>query len=141
VWCPHSGGTDEAGASVENARAFVSGLVSHLQSMVGTPRMPGKSVDTFSVRRVRRGPRAGEDARAVPDHTPTDRDVPDGADEERHHGFDASTVADAGTEGATGEPPSGYAAGAFSLSITPCDLLFVESFLLTTYNGAMASNS
>lgn len=44
---PHSGGTDEAGASVENARAFVSNLVSHLRSMVGTPRMPGKSVDTY----------------------------------------------------------------------------------------------
>ncbi|CAM0875080.1 unnamed protein product [Alopecurus aequalis] len=44
---PHSGGTDEAGASVENARAFVSGLVSHLRSLVGTPRMPGKSVDTY----------------------------------------------------------------------------------------------
>jgi exo-beta-1,3-glucanase (GH17 family) len=44
---PHSGGADEAGASVENARAFVSGLVSHLRSMVGTPRMPGKSVDTY----------------------------------------------------------------------------------------------
>ncbi|VAH94914.1 unnamed protein product [Triticum turgidum subsp. durum] len=44
---PHSGGADEAGASVENARAFVSNLVSHLRSMVGTPRMPGKSVDTY----------------------------------------------------------------------------------------------
>ncbi|XP_044980140.1 glucan endo-1,3-beta-glucosidase 7-like [Hordeum vulgare subsp. vulgare] len=44
---PHSGGTDEAGASVENAHAFVSNLVSHLRSMVGTPRMPGKSVDTY----------------------------------------------------------------------------------------------
>uniref|UniRef100_A0ACD5WE17 Uncharacterized protein n=1 Tax=Avena sativa TaxID=4498 RepID=A0ACD5WE17_AVESA len=44
---PHSGGADEAGASVENARAFVSGLVSHLRSLVGTPRMPGKSVDTY----------------------------------------------------------------------------------------------
>ncbi|XP_037429049.1 glucan endo-1,3-beta-glucosidase 7-like [Triticum dicoccoides] len=44
---PHRGGADEAGASVENARAFVSNLVSHLRSMVGTPRMPGKSVDTY----------------------------------------------------------------------------------------------
>ncbi|KAM3294411.1 hypothetical protein ACQJBY_037352 [Aegilops geniculata] len=44
---PHSGGADEAGANVENARAFVSNLVSHLRSMVGTPRMPGKSVDTY----------------------------------------------------------------------------------------------
>lgn len=44
---PHSGGPDEAGATVENARAFVSNLVSHLQSLAGTPRVPGKSVDTY----------------------------------------------------------------------------------------------
>uniref|UniRef100_A0A0E0KID6 glucan endo-1,3-beta-D-glucosidase n=1 Tax=Oryza punctata TaxID=4537 RepID=A0A0E0KID6_ORYPU len=44
---PHSGGADEAGATVENARAFVSGLVSHLRSMAGTPRAPGKPVDTY----------------------------------------------------------------------------------------------
>uniref|UniRef100_A0A0D9VYC6 glucan endo-1,3-beta-D-glucosidase n=1 Tax=Leersia perrieri TaxID=77586 RepID=A0A0D9VYC6_9ORYZ len=45
---PHAGGDDEAGAAtVENARAFVAGLVSHLRSMAGTPRMPGKPVDTY----------------------------------------------------------------------------------------------
>ncbi|XP_062214751.1 glucan endo-1,3-beta-glucosidase 7-like [Phragmites australis] len=44
---PHKGDPDEAGATVENARAFVSGLVSHLRSMAGTPRVPGKSVDTY----------------------------------------------------------------------------------------------
>ncbi|KAL5210800.1 hypothetical protein ABZP36_006423 [Zizania latifolia] len=44
---PHSGGPDEAVATVENARAFVSNLVSHLRSMAGTPRVPGKSVDTY----------------------------------------------------------------------------------------------
>ncbi|KAL5217190.1 hypothetical protein ABZP36_017874 [Zizania latifolia] len=44
---PHSGGPDEAGATVENARAFVANLVSHLRSMAGTPRVPGKSVDTY----------------------------------------------------------------------------------------------
>ncbi|WVZ79150.1 LOW QUALITY PROTEIN: hypothetical protein U9M48_026761 [Paspalum notatum var. saurae] len=44
---PHKGDADEAGATVENARAFVSGLVSHLQSLAGTPRVPGKSVDTY----------------------------------------------------------------------------------------------
>uniref|UniRef100_J3LSB1 glucan endo-1,3-beta-D-glucosidase n=1 Tax=Oryza brachyantha TaxID=4533 RepID=J3LSB1_ORYBR len=44
---PHSGGTDEAGATAENARAFVAGLVSHLRSMAGTPRVPGESVDTY----------------------------------------------------------------------------------------------
>ncbi|CAN6292311.1 unnamed protein product [Urochloa humidicola] len=44
---PHKGDPDEAGATVENARAFVSGLVSHLRSLAGTPRAPGKSVDTY----------------------------------------------------------------------------------------------
>ncbi|KAG8097990.1 hypothetical protein GUJ93_ZPchr0013g37842 [Zizania palustris] len=44
---PHSGGPNEAVATVENARAFVSNLVSHLRSMAGTPRVPGKSVDTY----------------------------------------------------------------------------------------------
>ncbi|WVZ60316.1 hypothetical protein U9M48_010360 [Paspalum notatum var. saurae] len=44
---PHKGDTDEAGATVENAGAFVSGLVSHLRSLAGTPRVPGKSVDTY----------------------------------------------------------------------------------------------
>jgi hypothetical protein len=44
---PHKGDPDEAGATVENARAFVSGLVSHLSSLAGTPRAPGKSVVTY----------------------------------------------------------------------------------------------
>ncbi|MBO8831445.1 hypothetical protein INO48_14300, partial [Staphylococcus aureus] len=44
---PHKGDTDEAGATAENARAFVSGLVSHLSSLAGTPRAPGKSVETY----------------------------------------------------------------------------------------------
>ena len=44
---PHKGDPDEAGATAENARAFVSGLVSHLRSLAGTPRVPGKSVDTY----------------------------------------------------------------------------------------------
>ncbi|XP_062212248.1 glucan endo-1,3-beta-glucosidase 7-like [Phragmites australis] len=44
---PHKGDPDESGATVENARAFVSGLVSHLRSLAGTPRVPGKSVDTY----------------------------------------------------------------------------------------------
>ncbi|KAL6843473.1 hypothetical protein ACP4OV_026535 [Aristida adscensionis] len=44
---PHKGDADEAGATPENARAFVSGLVSHLRSMAGTPRAPGKPVDTY----------------------------------------------------------------------------------------------
>ncbi|KAG2535612.1 glucan endo-1,3-beta-glucosidase 7-like [Panicum virgatum] len=44
---PHKGDPDEAGATAENARAFVSGLVSHLRSLAGTPRVPGKSVETY----------------------------------------------------------------------------------------------
>lgn len=44
---PYRGDSDEVGTTVENARAFVGNLVSHLRSMVGTPLMPGKSVDTY----------------------------------------------------------------------------------------------
>ncbi|TVU45327.1 hypothetical protein EJB05_04811 [Eragrostis curvula] len=44
---PHKGDADEAGATPENAGAYVSGLVAHLRSLAGTPRVPGKSVDTY----------------------------------------------------------------------------------------------
>ncbi|KAJ6409735.1 hypothetical protein OIU84_009267 [Salix udensis] len=44
---PYNGDGNEAGASVENARAYNGNLISHLRSMVGTPLMPGKSVDTY----------------------------------------------------------------------------------------------
>lgn len=44
---PYSGGIDEAGASVENARSYNGNLIAHLRSMTGTPLMPGKSVDTY----------------------------------------------------------------------------------------------
>ncbi|KAK1293412.1 Glucan endo-1,3-beta-glucosidase 7 [Acorus calamus] len=44
---PYKGDPNEVGATVENAKAYNGGLVSHLRSMVGTPLMPGKSVDTY----------------------------------------------------------------------------------------------
>ncbi|CAJ1933494.1 unnamed protein product [Sphenostylis stenocarpa] len=44
---PSRGDTNEVGATVENARAYNGNLIAHLRSMVGTPFMPGKSVDTF----------------------------------------------------------------------------------------------
>ncbi|KAJ0754796.1 putative glucan endo-1,3-beta-D-glucosidase [Helianthus annuus] len=44
---PYKGGDDEAGATVENAKAYNGNLVAHLRSMVGTPLMPGKSIDTY----------------------------------------------------------------------------------------------
>ncbi|XP_044474621.1 glucan endo-1,3-beta-glucosidase 7-like [Mangifera indica] len=44
---PSKGDGDEAGASVENAKAYNGGLIAHLRSKVGTPLMPGKSVDTY----------------------------------------------------------------------------------------------
>ncbi|KAJ6795934.1 putative glucan endo-1,3-beta-glucosidase 7 [Iris pallida] len=44
---PYNGDTSEAGATVENAKAFTAGLVNHLRTLVGTPLMPGKSVDTY----------------------------------------------------------------------------------------------
>ncbi|XP_020258288.1 glucan endo-1,3-beta-glucosidase 7-like [Asparagus officinalis] len=44
---PYKGDPNENGASVDNAKAFNGNLVQHLRSMVGTPLMPGKSVDTY----------------------------------------------------------------------------------------------
>ncbi|KAL5562971.1 hypothetical protein UlMin_032718 [Ulmus minor] len=44
---PYQGDSNEVGPSVENARAYNGNLIAHLRSMIGTPLMPGKSVDTY----------------------------------------------------------------------------------------------
>lgn len=44
---PYKGDSNEVGPSIENAKAYNGNLISHLKSMVGTPLMPGKSVDTY----------------------------------------------------------------------------------------------
>ncbi|CAK9181457.1 unnamed protein product [Ilex paraguariensis] len=44
---PYKGDANEVGPSVDNARAYNGNLINHLKSMVGTPLMPGKSVDTY----------------------------------------------------------------------------------------------
>lgn len=44
---PYSGDSNEVGPSVENAKAYNGNLIAHLRSLVGTPLMPGKSVDTY----------------------------------------------------------------------------------------------
>ncbi|KAG6777835.1 hypothetical protein POTOM_017672 [Populus tomentosa] len=44
---PYNGDSIEVGPGIENARAYNGNLVAHLRSMVGTPLMPGKSVDTY----------------------------------------------------------------------------------------------
>ncbi|KAL6893627.1 hypothetical protein ACP4OV_007725 [Aristida adscensionis] len=44
---PTRGDAGEAGATAENARAYVSNLVAHLRSGAGTPLMPGKAVETY----------------------------------------------------------------------------------------------
>ncbi|KAJ3672853.1 hypothetical protein LUZ60_006227 [Juncus effusus] len=44
---PHNGDPNEPGANVDNARAYNGNLVKHLRSLVGTPRVPGKSVETY----------------------------------------------------------------------------------------------
>ncbi|XP_024522874.1 glucan endo-1,3-beta-D-glucosidase isoform X1 [Selaginella moellendorffii] len=44
---PSQGGSDEVGASVDNARAFTSGLVAHLASSSGTPLRPRQQLDTY----------------------------------------------------------------------------------------------
>ncbi|KAF3320507.1 glucan endo-1,3-beta-glucosidase 7-like protein [Carex littledalei] len=44
---PHSGDATEPGATMENAREYNGNLVTHLRSLSGTPRVPGKSVETY----------------------------------------------------------------------------------------------
>lgn len=44
---PYNGDSNEVGTSVENAKAYNGNLIAHLRSLVGTPLMPGKSVDTY----------------------------------------------------------------------------------------------
>ncbi|TQD81281.1 hypothetical protein C1H46_033163 [Malus baccata] len=44
---PYHGDDNEIGPSVENARAYNGNLIAHLRSMVGTPLMPGKSVEMY----------------------------------------------------------------------------------------------
>jgi hypothetical protein len=44
---PTKGDPTEAGATVDNARAYVSNLVAHLRSGAGTPLMPGKKFETY----------------------------------------------------------------------------------------------
>ncbi|KAF8409953.1 hypothetical protein HHK36_002472 [Tetracentron sinense] len=44
---PYKGDSNEVGPSVENAKAYNGNLIAHLRSMVGTPLMPGKSIDTY----------------------------------------------------------------------------------------------
>ncbi|GLT71288.1 hypothetical protein SLA2020_433190 [Shorea laevis] len=44
---PYKGDGNEVGPSIENAKAYNGNLIAHLRSMVGTPLMPGKSVDTY----------------------------------------------------------------------------------------------
>ncbi|XP_034914470.1 glucan endo-1,3-beta-glucosidase 7 isoform X1 [Populus alba] len=44
---PFKGDDTDVGPSIENAKAYNGNLIAHLRSMVGTPLMPGKSVDTY----------------------------------------------------------------------------------------------
>ncbi|PHT51194.1 Glucan endo-1,3-beta-glucosidase 7 [Capsicum baccatum] len=44
---PYKGDSNEVGPSIENAKAYNGNLIAHLRSMVGTPLMPGTSVDTY----------------------------------------------------------------------------------------------
>ena len=47
---PFKGDDNDVGPSIENAKAYNGNLIAHLRSIVGTPLMPGKSVDTFGPR-------------------------------------------------------------------------------------------
>lgn len=44
---PSHGDANEVGPSLDNAKAYNGNLITHLRSLVGTPLMPGKSVDTY----------------------------------------------------------------------------------------------
>lgn len=44
---PYRGDNNEVGPSVENAKAYNGNLIKHLRSMVGTPLIPGKPVETY----------------------------------------------------------------------------------------------
>ncbi|KAM5548912.1 hypothetical protein ABKV19_000364 [Rosa sericea] len=44
---PYRGDSNEVGPSVENAKAYNGNLIQHLRSMVGTPLIPGKPVETY----------------------------------------------------------------------------------------------
>ncbi|XP_041996874.1 glucan endo-1,3-beta-D-glucosidase-like isoform X1 [Salvia splendens] len=44
---PYKGDSNEVGTTLENAKAYNGNLINHLRSKVGTPLMPGKSVDTY----------------------------------------------------------------------------------------------
>ncbi|CAI9781924.1 unnamed protein product [Fraxinus pennsylvanica] len=44
---PHGGDPNEVGPSLDNAKTYVGNLINHLKSKVGTPLMPGKSIDTY----------------------------------------------------------------------------------------------
>ncbi|XP_051147452.1 glucan endo-1,3-beta-D-glucosidase-like [Andrographis paniculata] len=44
---PYKGDSNEIGPSLDNAKAYNGNLIKHLRSKVGTPLMPGKSVDTY----------------------------------------------------------------------------------------------
>ncbi|XP_042065058.1 glucan endo-1,3-beta-D-glucosidase-like [Salvia splendens] len=44
---PYKGDSNEVGTNLENAKAYNGNLINRLRSKVGTPLMPGKSVDTY----------------------------------------------------------------------------------------------
>lgn len=44
---PYKGDPNEVGPGLDSAKAYNGNLINHLRSMVGTPLMPGKSVDTY----------------------------------------------------------------------------------------------
>ncbi|XP_042060852.1 glucan endo-1,3-beta-D-glucosidase-like [Salvia splendens] len=44
---PYKGDSNEVGTNMENAKAYNGNLINRLRSKVGTPLMPGKSVDTY----------------------------------------------------------------------------------------------
>ncbi|KAI5565997.1 hypothetical protein POPTR_014G183500v4 [Populus trichocarpa] len=68
---PFKGDDNDVGPSIENAKAYNGNLIAHLRSMVGTPLMPGKSVDTFGPGSERSSGSQTQSLAATPQLPPT----------------------------------------------------------------------
>ncbi|KAH9623216.1 hypothetical protein KSS87_017364 [Heliosperma pusillum] len=102
---PYKGDANEVGPGLENAKAYNGNLIKHLKSMVGTPLMPGKSVDTYLFALY-------------------DEDLKPGPSSERSFGLfkpDLTMTYDVGLSGSssTAQAPTNVAASPTTSAVTP----------------------
>ncbi|CAI8606431.1 unnamed protein product [Vicia faba] len=121
---PYKGDPDEAGPSIENAKAYNGNLITHLRSKVGTPLMPGKSVDTYIFALY-------------------DEDLKPGAASERAFGLynpDQSMIYDAGLSKESSTPTSSPVAAPINpdVSKSPLNLTPKVSSPTLPYNSNIA---